>query len=409
VLREGFQIDQAPWELYHLQTDFSQSRNVAHIYPDKLRQLQEMWWMEAARNDVFPLNWQALGRFDPRERPNNMAARTSLTFHPGMIRLPEGTSPITKNRSFQITANVTIPQGGAEGMLITEGGVTGGYAFYLKNQRLTFTYNWLGLERTAVTSQLPLPPGPAKLSVTFDYEGWFGRGGVITLFINDQPAGVGRLMRNIPERYAASEGLDVGEDGGSAVDFNYELPFRFSGELKEVQVELGPLDEARLERQLLLEVFVARLEADLKQKLEQLANASGSNRDTLRKQIEKLITRLDAVNERLWSFLESRIKSVDAAHAHYHMATGARLGITPQRSAAKALELLQLRDKLQQLLQGRLKSRLETYNTQLKELEVRRSQATGELQHQIKAQTDEVKAQRDTTQNRLKSATPQSR
>jgi hypothetical protein len=147
------------------------------------------------------------------------------------------------NKSWKITAHIEVPEGKAEGMIVTHGGLEGGYGLYLRDGKPTFVYNFLSVERTTVAARDSLPKGKTELVVEFKYDGGgMGKGGTIHMSANGASIAEGRLARTIPIQFSLGEGLDVGMDIGSPVDFTYQLPFPFTGKIQDVVVELGPTD-----------------------------------------------------------------------------------------------------------------------------------------------------------------------
>jgi arylsulfatase len=143
------------------------------------------------------------------------------------------------NKSWTITADVDLSDDKANGMIVTHGGLEGGYGLYLRNGVPTFVYNFLGTERMTFAAKEALPKGKTKLAVDFKYDGGgVGKGGAITMTADGKELTKGRLEKTIPAQFSLGEGLDVGMDVGSAVDFTYELPFKFTGEIEKVTVEL---------------------------------------------------------------------------------------------------------------------------------------------------------------------------
>ena len=144
------------------------------------------------------------------------------------------------NKSFTVTADINIPDGGAEGMIFTHGGLTGGYGIYLRDGKANFVYNMLAIKRFTVTSD-ELPKGDVELAVHVDYEGKGderGKPAKVTITANGDKVGSGELPETVPLQFSLGEGVDVGMDIGSAVDFTYELPFKFTGEIEKVTVDL---------------------------------------------------------------------------------------------------------------------------------------------------------------------------
>jgi hypothetical protein len=162
-----------------------------------------------------------------------------MTYFPGMIAIPDGASPPMCNKSWTITAEIELGAGPANGMIVTHGGLEGGYGLYLREGKPTFVYNFLSIERSTFTARDPLPQGKTTLVVDFAYDGGgMGRGGEITLKANGKKIAGGRLERTIPIQFSLGEGVDIGMDIGSPIDFTYDLPFAFTGEIDKVEIEL---------------------------------------------------------------------------------------------------------------------------------------------------------------------------
>lgn len=241
-VREQFDPSQEPWELYDITKDFSQVNNVALEYPEKVKELEAIFWREAKANNVLPLDTRSIERFDAEKmgRPNLAGKRDKYTYYPGQVALPEGACPPVLNKSFTITADITVPERDAQGMVITQGGMTGGYGLYLKNGKPYFVYNFLAAERFTITGDL-LPAGKTSLVMHLEYEGEpgeIGKPATVTLSANGKQIGEGKLPKTVPIQFSIGEGLDIGTDLGSAVDFTYELPFSFTGDIEQVSVEL---------------------------------------------------------------------------------------------------------------------------------------------------------------------------
>ncbi len=240
---ENWNPDHAPWELYRIDDDFSQADDLAAEYPEKLRELQDLWWAEAAKYSVLPLDWRGTIRFNGElmGRPNLVGDRTKAIYYPGMIALPDAACLPMLNKSWTITAEIEVPQGKAEGMIVTHGGLEGGYGLYLREGRPHFVYNFLAQERPTFAAKDPLPPGPTTLVVDFDYDGGgMGKGGTITVRAGGKTVAEGRLERTVPIQFTLGEGLDIGMDTGSAIDFTYQMPFAFTGRIEKVTVEVKP-------------------------------------------------------------------------------------------------------------------------------------------------------------------------
>ncbi len=236
--RGPLDLEASNWELYDLGSDFSQARNLAASRPDKLRELQDLFWVEAGKNNVLPLDPGGSERMLDAQALGGGKARTEFRFHPGTVGVLEAAAPDIKNRSFRITAKVWIPGTGAEGVLVAMGGRIGGYSLFVRSGRLHFWYNLSRVEQTCLTSTEPVPTGPAELSVAFDYDGGgIGKGGVLRLLIDGRAAGEVRLAHTVG-RIFARESFDVGMDLNSPVG-DYEAPFAFAGRLDHVDISLG--------------------------------------------------------------------------------------------------------------------------------------------------------------------------
>jgi arylsulfatase A-like enzyme len=240
--RSGFDPDKQKWELYDVEKDFSQATDIAASNPQKLRELQDLWWSAAARYDVLPLDWRNERlNAELMGRPSLGGNRKTLTYYAGQVGLPSEASPRVLNKSWTLTAEVDVPEGGAEGMIATQGGLTGGYGLYLRQGKPTFVYNYLQVERPTIAAGSSLPRGKAKLVVDVTYEGKAGERGkaaAVIMTVNGTKVAEGRLARTVPIQFSLGEGLDIGEDVGSPVDFTYKLPFKFTGTIEKVTIDL---------------------------------------------------------------------------------------------------------------------------------------------------------------------------
>ncbi|MBN9299358.1 MAG: arylsulfatase [Filimonas sp.] len=239
--RESFDPDKQKWELYNVENDFSQANDLAAKYPEKLRQLQDLWWVEAAKYNVLPLDWRGTVRMNAElmGRPSLIRGRKSITYYPGTIGVPDAASPPMLNKSWTITADIEVPDNNANGMIITHGGLEGGYGLYLRDGIATFVYNYLGIDRPTFVSKEALPKGKMKLVVRFDYDGGgLGKGGSITMTANGKEIAKGRLEKTVPIQFTIAEGVDVGQDVGSPIDFTYKMPFAYTGKIEKVTVDL---------------------------------------------------------------------------------------------------------------------------------------------------------------------------
>ncbi len=238
TINADFQQD--PWELYNIEEDFSEANNLAAENPEKLEKLQKLFFSQARQYQVLPLDDRVSERFDVNSRPSPAAGRTTFTYYPGVAPIPEGSAPSLKNRSFSITADVEIPESGAEGVLLTQGGRFAGWGFFLENSKPTYIYNFLNAERYIIQSPQKLLPSKSTIRFDFDYDGSeVGAGGTGKLFINDQQVAEGRIEKTVPYRLALDETFDVGRDTGTPVVETYQVPFAFTGNLQKVTLNLN--------------------------------------------------------------------------------------------------------------------------------------------------------------------------
>jgi arylsulfatase A-like enzyme len=235
------------WELYDTRTDFSLANDLAAKNPEKLKELQALFLAEAVKYSVLPLDDRTLERFNAAMvgRPDLMAGRTSLTVYQGMLGMSENVFINVKNRSHTITAEVEIPKNGAKGVLLAQAGRFGGWSFYLKDGKPTYTYNWLGLQRYTVAAKQALPAGKATIRYEFAYDGGgVGKGGTGTLFVNGTKVATGRIDRTQCCAFSADEGADVGADEGTPVTEAYKVPFKFTGKIAKVTIDLKEMKSA---------------------------------------------------------------------------------------------------------------------------------------------------------------------
>jgi arylsulfatase len=218
---------------------------VADSNKDKLQEMQLLFYAEAAKYHVLPIDNSKTQRMGPGIRPSLIAGRTHFTYYDGDTRIPEGSSPETKNRSFSISADVEIPAKGADGMIITQGGLFGGWALYLDKGKPTFSYNTVNLYHYTIASPQVLASGKHTLVFDFKYDGGgIGKGGTGTLSADGKQIAQGKIERTVPIRYALDEGLDVGEDTGTPVNLTYDVPFKFTGKIDKVTIDLQPMEAA---------------------------------------------------------------------------------------------------------------------------------------------------------------------
>ncbi|HEV3137569.1 MAG TPA: arylsulfatase [Pirellulales bacterium] len=238
MVASSVDIDSEPWELYNLDEDFSEATDLSTANPKKLHELQVLFWIEAAKYQVLPIDDRTVGRMLSNPQPEVAPGRTTATFYQGII-LPEACAPNTKNRSSTITAVVNIQKPGAEGVLVAEGGRFGGYSLYLKKGKLVLHYNFLNSARYTITSDADVPLGTSTLRYEFTAANkGRGAGGIGKLFINDRPVGEGRIARTAPNILSIDETFNVGMDIGTPVSEDYQTPFTFTETLEKVTIEL---------------------------------------------------------------------------------------------------------------------------------------------------------------------------
>ena len=240
----GANPDDFQWELYHVAKDFSQSEDLAALNPAKLKELKAIFDREAKKYQVYPLDATFAERGDVRLRPSLSRDREVFTYYPGAIRIPEGTAPDTKNRSFVVTAEIEIGEAPAEGVLITQGGRFGGWGLLMRAGKPEFNYAFSNQKehKYRIAASDGLPPGKHTLRFEFQYDGaGYGKGGTGKLVVDGKTVAEGLIERTIPVRYSLDETMDIGEDTGTPVveDYLEQMPFRFNGDLEKVVIELG--------------------------------------------------------------------------------------------------------------------------------------------------------------------------
>ena len=234
-------LENDKWELYDTRSDFSLTNDLSVTNPAKLKEMQDLFLEEAVTNHVLPIDDRVIERINPATagRPDLMAGRTSLTVHEGMVGMPENVFINVKDRSLTITADVTIPDGGAEGTIIAQGGRFGGWSLYLKDHKPVYTYNFLGLQRFTIAGPEPVPAGRATIRYDFAYDGGKpGAGGTGRLSVNGTQVAQGRIDRTECCGFSADEGADVGRKEGTPVSEDYQVPFKFTGRIARVGIDV---------------------------------------------------------------------------------------------------------------------------------------------------------------------------
>jgi hypothetical protein len=235
---------QDTWELYHTSEDRSESHNLAAQYPDKLQELIGLWFFEAGQYQGFPLDDRVALEIALTPHPQMTKPRERYIYYPNTAEVPESQAAIIRNRSYAIRAEVEIPAGGAQGVIFAHGSRFGGHALYMKDGRLHYTYNWLGITEQKISSSKSVPSGASTLSAIFTKEGEnppHVANGTLAIYLNDEQVGEGNIKTQ-PGRFSiAGEGLNVGRDGGEPVTGDYpgEYPWPFTGTVKRVVVDVS--------------------------------------------------------------------------------------------------------------------------------------------------------------------------
>ncbi len=239
VMAPTVPFDQDNWELY-APTDWSQAHDLSKEMPDKLRELQRLWLIEATKYNVIPLDDRGLERFNAEiaGRPQLIKGNSQLLFA-GMGRLPENALLNIKNKSWSLTAEVEIPSAGVQGVIMNQGGKFGGWSLYTKAGKAKFAYNFLGLKFFTIEADRPIPAGKHQVRMEFKYDGGgLAKGGKVTLYYDGTKTGEGRVEATIP--MVATEESNVGRDIGTNVTPDYMTETsEFTGKIKWVQIDVG--------------------------------------------------------------------------------------------------------------------------------------------------------------------------
>jgi arylsulfatase len=229
------------WELY-APDDWTQSRNIAQEQPEKLAELQTLFLIEAAKYNVLPLDDRRAERFnaDLAGRPQLIRGNRQILFG-GMGRLSENSIVVTKNKSFALTAQIDVPEGGAKGVIISQGGAFGGMSIYAKDGKPAFCYNLFGLQRFKVYGEDPIPAREHQVRVEFAYDGGgLGKGGDVSLYVDGSKVGEGRVDATVPMLFSGDETTDLGADSGTPVsdDLAHD-ELGFTGRVQWVEIDVG--------------------------------------------------------------------------------------------------------------------------------------------------------------------------
>jgi arylsulfatase A-like enzyme len=240
-------FDDDVWELYDTSKDWSQARDLAKQMPEKLHELQRLWLIEATRYNVLPLDDRVAERIDQAlaGRPALIRGNSQLLFG-GMGRLSENAVVNVKNKSHSVTAVIDVPESGAEGVIIAQGGNVGGWSLYAKDGKLKYCYNLLGVRYHYVEAKSALPAGEHQVRMEFAYDGGgLGKGGTVSLFEDGKKVGEGKVAATAPLIFSADDGCDVGVDTGAPVAEDYgPHGNEFSGRVRGVHIDLAETAEA---------------------------------------------------------------------------------------------------------------------------------------------------------------------
>jgi len=238
------ELDAHGWELYNIDDDFAETNNLAATERDRLIAMIGMWYVEAGKYNVLPIDSRGTQRFGI-ERPQIAVDRQRYVYYPGTQVVPGNAAPRVLNRPHSISVEVSVPEGGADGVLFSMGGNDGGFAFYVQNGLLTYGYNYVADSHFRITSSVPLPSGHHIVSVEFtptgpaDIANGKGTPAHIGLFVDGQPVGEGELPVTIPLSLGLAAGVAVGADPGSPTMPDYQPPFAYAGEVKRALVDVS--------------------------------------------------------------------------------------------------------------------------------------------------------------------------
>ena len=253
-------LAQQKWELYCVDpggpepVDRAELHDVADKYPDIVEALKARWWSEAEEHNVFPLQGGDVARMVNAMEELGVPDRDEYVYYPDTPEIPENGAVNLKNRSHSITAEVVIPEEGAEGVLLAHGGLTGGYSFYMQDGKLHYVHNFLGLAKYYVHSDTLVPRGNHTLRFEFEKTGEHQGRGVLT--IDDHKVGEADIERTVPVNFGINEGLTCGYDNGLPVIDEYPTPYRFTGKIKRVTVI--PYGEEHVDHEKRLEVGMSK-------------------------------------------------------------------------------------------------------------------------------------------------------
>src|SRR5271165_6336637 len=247
VGRKTVPLDDDVWELYDTNKDWSQANDLSKQMPEKLHELQRLWLIEATRYNVLPIDDRTAEKFNPDTagRPVLIKGKTQLLFG-GMGRLSENCGLSIKNKSHSVTAEIEVPESGAEGVIIAQGANIGGWSLYAKSGKLKYCYNVAGVNYFYVEAARALPAGEHQVRMEFAYAGGgLGKGGQVTLYVDGEKVGEGAIPMTQAMVFSADDGCDVGEDSGAPVSQDYgSRGNAFNGTIKGVQLAIGDAAES---------------------------------------------------------------------------------------------------------------------------------------------------------------------
>jgi arylsulfatase A-like enzyme len=240
-------FDADKWELYG-PDDWTQATDLASKNPAKLAELQRLWLIEAVKYNVVPLDDRSYERINPdiAGRPQLIRGNTQLLF--AGMRVSEACVLTLKNKSYSVTAELAVPERGAEGVIVTQGGEAGGWTLYCKDGKLKYCYNFFGIEYYITEAEQPIPSGKHQVRMEFKYDGGgLAKGGDVTLYYDGKAVGKGRVKQSEPMGFSADEACDVGSDSGSPASPEYgPRGNKFTGEIQWVQIDVGTDDHDHL-------------------------------------------------------------------------------------------------------------------------------------------------------------------
>lgn len=231
----GMDFIDAPWELYHIRDDFSQAVDLAAKQPGKLQELKAKFLEESKKYDVFPLDPRFSERLDPKLREAG-EPRTSWTYYGNTVWLPEPIGPKLFPRSHTITAELTIPKGGAEGVITCAGAFSAGWSLYIRDGKPVFRYTGFEISDTTIVGTVAVPEGKVTLKTEFISEGSREGAGTLKFFVNGKPAGEGRITHTFFRH--GLEPFEVGRDSITSVSPDYQSPFSFTGTIEKITLDL---------------------------------------------------------------------------------------------------------------------------------------------------------------------------